>query len=259
MENSELIEYYFTSSLDPGQVLAFEKRIASDPAFAEEVAFYLSMHTMAREVSQSEKKQQFRELYQKSQAAVTTTPLISIRPVSTPSRTTPVRKLVYYMAAAAVVAGISFGIYTYVQPGLSPQQMAVKYEQEQLKTLSVTMGGGTDSLQKGLDLYNKNEAGQALAIFERLCQRDSSDSRARLNAGLAALRLKDYNKALIYFRQLETYTLLSNPALLNQAITLMIRNQPGDADSAKQLLQRVVQKDQEGKEDAEQWLHDWKK
>ncbi|HEY4966052.1 MAG TPA: hypothetical protein VII28_06620, partial [Puia sp.] len=81
----------------------------------------------------------------------------------------------------------------------------------------------------------------------------------RLDAGLAALRLKDYNKALIYFRQLETYTLLSNPALLNQAITLMIRNQPGDADSAKQLLQRVVQKDQEGKEDAEQWLHDWKK
>ena len=98
------------------------------------MAFYLSVHTMATEISQTVKKQQFRELYQKSQTAETTTRWGSTRPTPAQSHRTPVRKVVYYMAAAAVVAGISFGLYTYVQPG-SPQQLAAKFEQEHLKTL----------------------------------------------------------------------------------------------------------------------------
>ena len=34
----------------------------------------------------------------------------------------------------------------------------------------------------------------------------------------------------------------------------MNRNQPGDTETAKQLLQQVIQKDQEGKETAQEWL-----
>ena len=258
MENSELIEDYFTSDPGPDQVRAFENRIASDPAFAKEVAFYLSVHTVAREVYQSEKKQQFRELYQQSQAGKTSIPSTSTQYTLAKSRSIPVRKLAYYLAAAAVVAGISFGIYTYVQPGLSPQQLAVQFEQEHLKTLSVTMGGPVDSLQKGLNFYNVNKTDQALIIFEQLCQKDSTDSKAQENAGLAALRMKDYDKAMSHFKKLETFTLHSNPALFYQAVTLMDRNLPGDADSAKQLLQQVVQQDQEFKEFAQKWLGEWK-
>jgi hypothetical protein len=47
-------------------------------------------------------------------------------------------------------------------------------------------------------LYNHNKADKALIIFE-LCQKDSTDSKAQENAGLAALRLKDYDKALSHF------------------------------------------------------------
>lgn len=258
MDNSELIEGFFNGGQDSEQVRAFETRISSDPGFAEEVAFYLSVHTMAREVRQSEKKQQFRELYIKSQPAKITTLRISTRATPSQPFRTPVRKLSYYIAAAAVVAGITFSIYNYVQPG-SPQQLAAKYEVEHLKMLGVTMGGGVDSLQKGLNLYNDNKTGQALAIFEQLCQKDSTDSKARENAGLAALRLKDYDKAMSYFKKLETYSLFSNPALFYQAVTLMDRNQAGDVDSAKKLLQQVVQKDLEGKEKAQEWLGEWKK
>lgn len=257
MENSELIESFFTGSPGPEQVRAFETRIESDRVFAEEVAFYLSMHTVAREVSHSEKKLQFRELYQKSQQAEASNLRVSTQTTLLQPRNTPVRKLIYYMAAAAVVVGISFGIYTYVQPG-SPQQMAARYELEHLKTLPVNMGGPGDSLQIGLDYYNKNKADKALIFFEQLCQKDTTDSKAREYAGLAALRLGDYDKALLFFKKLETFKSFSNPALFYQAITLMTRNNPGDTDTAKQLLQQVVQKNLEGKETAQKWLSEWK-
>lgn len=258
MENSELIESYFTGSPDPEQTRAFETRITMDSAFAEEVAFYLSIHSLAREVYQSEKKQQFRNLYQQGRVSEITTSKISNPLTSSKSRPTPVRKIIYYMAAAAAVAGITFGIYNYEQRA-SPQQLAAKYEKKNLITLSVTMGS-RNSLQDGIDLYNKGKLEQALAQFEQMSQKDSTNSRARLYAGLSALRLKDYDKAMIYFRQLEGYTqLYSNPALFYEALTLMKRSQPGDVDSAKQLLQQVVAKDLDEKETAREWLVKWGK
>jgi tetratricopeptide (TPR) repeat protein len=258
MDYSELIDDFFTGSPDPEQVRAFEKRIESDPAFAEEVAFYLSTHTMAREVSQSEKKQQFRNLYLKNQSEETSSLRITDYTTPLQSRKTPVRKLIYFITAAAAVAGIIFGVYTQVQP-VSPQQLAKNYEQEHLKMLGVTMGSHMDSLQTGLNYYNGNKADQALLIFEQLCRKDSTNSKAWENAGLAALRLKDYDKALTYFRKLETFTLRYNRAVFYQAVTLMDRNGAGDVDTAQHLLQQVVQKDLEGKETAQEWLGEWKK
>ena len=43
MDNTDYIESYFTNGLVPDQAREFEKRIVSDPGFAEEVAFYLSV------------------------------------------------------------------------------------------------------------------------------------------------------------------------------------------------------------------------
>jgi tetratricopeptide (TPR) repeat protein len=258
MDNTEYIESYFTSTADPDQARSFEKRISSDPAFAEEVAFYLSVHTLAGEVFKIEKKQHFREIYQKHQLAGSPALDHSGRSDSTKvSHTTPVRKLIYYMAAAAVVAGISFGIYTYVQT-VSPPQLASKYELDHLKTLPVTMSGRSNSIQTGLRLYNDGKLNEARSQFETIIQNDSTDFNAKKYAGLVLLRLKDYDQAMSYFKQLETYTsLYSNPALFYQALTLMERNQPGDAASAKQLLQQVVENDLEGKEIAENWLRKW--
>ena len=60
MDNLDYIENYFINTPGTDLTREFEERIKSDPGFAEEVAFYLSVHSLAREVYQSEKKQQFR-------------------------------------------------------------------------------------------------------------------------------------------------------------------------------------------------------
>jgi len=247
MDNAAYIEDYFTGSPNPEQIRIFEQRVQTDPAFAEEVAFYLSVHTVAGEIAQSRKKQQFREIYQKHL-------FTNASPVKKTSGNPPVRKLVYYISVAAIVAGICFGIYVYQRP-VNPQELAIRYEENYLKSLPVTLGNHSDSIQSGLQLFNAGKIAEAQIVFEQIIQSDTNNFTAQKYAGLISLRLKEYDRALTYFKQLETHTeLFANPALFYQALTLMERNQSGDLAKAKQYLRLIVQHDLEGKETAEKWL-----
>jgi tetratricopeptide (TPR) repeat protein len=238
MDNLDYIENFFAST--PGTELTreFEERIKSDPGFAEEVAFYMAAHEVSKEASGLEKKQRFKETYQKNRVV----------------RLVPVKKIIYYIATAAVVSGLIFGTYTFFKP-VSPQQLAGQYEKERLQTLPVTMSGRSDSLQTGLRLYNDGKFSEALTQFENIIRSDSSAFAAKQYAGISAFRLKEYDRALSYFKQMGTYKgLYSNPSQILQAVTLMERNLPGDAAKAKQLLQEIVSDDLEGKEYAQEWL-----
>jgi len=238
MDNLDYIENYFTNTPGTEQAREFEERITTDPGFAEEVAFYLAAHEVSREASGIEKKERFKETYQRNRTV----------------RSVPVKRLIYYISAAAVVLGILFTAYIYFSP-VSPQQLASQYEKENLQTLPVTMSGRTDSMQTGLRLYNDEKYTEALAQFESILRSDSSVFAAMQYAGISALRLREYDRALFYFKKMGTRQgLYSNPAGILQAVTLMERNLPGDAARAKQILQNVVNQDQEGKEYAEKWL-----
>ncbi|HET7002583.1 MAG TPA: hypothetical protein VFI33_14770 [Puia sp.] len=238
MDNLDYIENYFTNKPGTDLTREFEERIQSDPGFAEEVAFYLSAQQVSKEESGLEKKQRFKESYQKNRVV----------------KSVPVKKLIYYIAAAAVVSGLIFGTYNFFSP-ISAQQLAVQYEKERLQTLPVTMSGRSDSLQTGLRLYNDGKFSEALTQFVNILRSDTSNFTALQYAGISALRMKEYDRALSYFEQLATHKgLYSNPAQILQAVTLMERNQPGDTAKAKQLLQEIVSNDLEGKEYAEVWL-----
>jgi tetratricopeptide (TPR) repeat protein len=238
MDNLDYIEDYFSKVAGADLTREFEERIHSDPGFAEEVAFYLAAQEVAAESARSVKKEHFKEIYQKHRV----------------KRTVPVRKLVYYIATAAVVSGLIFATYTFFNP-VSSRQLAEKYEKEHLQILPVTMSGRTDSLQTGLRLYNDGKYQEALTQFENIIRSDTTAFTAKEFAGLAALRLKEYDKALSWFRHMETHKdLYSNRAQFLEAITLMERNLPGDAAKAKQLLQNIVANDLDGKEFAEEWL-----
>jgi tetratricopeptide (TPR) repeat protein len=256
MDNLDYIESYFSNGPDAARAREFQERIETDPAFAEEVAFYLSALAVSRENAITKKKLRFREIYQENPAAGSRPDIqaASPSPQDEKIRSLPVRKWVTYMAVAAVAAGIIFGLYTFSQRE-SPRQLAEKYEKEQLQTLGVKMSSGSDSIQTGLRLYNEGKTAEALVHFERIIQSDTSNFTAREYAGLAALRQKEYEKALTYFEQLEIYSgLYANPALLFQALTLMERNQSGDLAKAKIILTKIVAKDLEGKELAQEWL-----
>ena len=242
VNNLELIEAYFNEELSAEKKSEFEQRIINDPAFAEETAFYLSsMRAAAVELEESRSK--FKEIYQQykqeNPAAV--------------RRVAPLRKLWPWVAAAAVLAGVIFGWSTFFQPG-SPSELADKYIKDNFQNLAVKMGGREDSVQTALRLYNDGKNEEALNYFESMAARDTSFAEARKNAGIVCLRMGQYDNAIKYFTQLENYVLFANPGKFYHALTLLKRNQPGDRQQAKLLLEQVVQNDLEGKVTAQEWL-----
>ncbi|MCW3092826.1 MAG: hypothetical protein JWP81_3895 [Ferruginibacter sp.] len=233
MENIEYIEDYFKSNPNDKEKQAFEQRIISDNSFAEEVAFYISANGVIKDQLLEEKKQRFRKIYDDHKVI--------------PFTKRPVNKFVRYLAAACVVAAVILLTWFLKSDSHSPQQLADKYIDQNWQTMSGTMSSSQDSLQTGLALFNSHKYNPALEIFETLAKTDPANYTAKKYAGIVAVQLGDYEKALTYFTRLETDTALyNNPGKFYKAITVMKRNGPGDKESAKALLKEVS--DQPGQE-----------
>jgi tetratricopeptide (TPR) repeat protein len=220
------------------EITKFEQLILEDPLFAEEVAFYLSARQAAQDEGVIEKKERFREIYLQHKPAA---------PVRAMGRWS------WYIAAASVIAVVIFSWYLY-QRSAGPGQLANRYVEQHWQTLGVSMSSREDSIQTGLRLYNEGKWQDALRQFEEIIQSGVAGSEVKKYAGIVALRLKDYDKALVYFTELSQYKLYANPGLFYQAVTLLERNRSGDPENAKQLLLQVVQNDLEEKETAREWL-----
>jgi tetratricopeptide (TPR) repeat protein len=239
MDNMEYIESYFKGGHTAEQKLQFENKILNDAAFAEEVAFYISASGAIKQELYDEKQQRFRDLYADHK-------VVSMKP--------RVRALWKYMAAASVIVTALLITWFVSVNNSSPHQLADKYVQQNFKILNVTMGNG-DSLQTGISLFNAGKLNEALSVFETLENNDALNSEATKYAGIVSLRLGNYDKASEYFSLLEADTgLYSNPGKFYKAITLLERNKGDDKEQAKQILQQVVDKDLEGKNEAEKWL-----
>ncbi len=243
MDNIEYIEIYFNGNNTEEQKLQFENKILNDPGFADEVAFYISAKRAMKQELYEEKKQSFREMYESQK-------VVDMKP--------RVRSLWKYMAAASIIIAGFLLTWFFSLNSSSPHQMADKYVLKNFQVLNLTMGNG-DSLQTGISLFNSGNLNEALTVFETIENNNASNIEAAKYAGIASLRLNNYDKALKYFSMLVVDTnLYSNPGTFYKAITLLERNEESDKKQAKQLLQEVVDKDLEGKNEAQKWLKNFK-
>ena len=241
MESFEYIDNFYQQAPSPEEAGHFESKMHEDPEFAEQVAIYLSFHQVAKEGYAEETRNRFREIYLNNKLT---------------TKDGPVRKLWYYAAAAAIIASIVFGVFKYNNNSpQSRQQLATLYVNEHLQTLGVKMSGETDKMQSTLNLYNQKKYAEALQGFEEILATKPNDFETGMDAGRAALQLKQYDKAIHYFSSLQSETNFSNPALFYHALTLMLRNQTGDQDAATKMLQQVVDEKLEGEDKAREWLH----
>lgn len=241
----EYIDRYFQTALRDEEKKAFENKVLSDPDFAEQVAFYISAKQAAKDQLAQDRKLRFKEIYLQH---VTD---------GMGQKQKIMRQLWPYAAAAAAVIGLVLCWYLLVKPA-SPQQLADDYITQHYTTLGITMSSDGEELQKGLNLYNEGNPQQALEEFEKLSILDSGNFEVKKYAGITALRLQQYNKALHYFKLLKDQPgLYANPGTFLQAITLLKRDLPGDEKTARTLLQEVVQNDLEGARTATQWLKKW--
>ncbi|MEO6228707.1 MAG: hypothetical protein ABJB11_12870 [Ferruginibacter sp.] len=242
MDNMEYIDDYFSGDRSESQTQSFEKRIIEDPAFAIDVAFYVSAKKTIAQQVQEEKKQRFQEIYQQQKKVV------------------PIKKYLQpfewrYMAAACMIAVVMLLTWFVFRGKTTPANLADQYMQENWKTLGVTMSAKQDSMQTALLLYNAGNFNQALESFESILKNDSTNQSAKKYAGIVSLRSLQYDKALQYFTLLAAdTTLFSNEGKLYKALTLMKRSRPEDIEAAKKLLADIRDNDLEGKEQAVKWL-----
>lgn len=242
MKHLEYIDDYFKGAASDSQSRQFEQRLLDDPAFAEEVAFYLTTQRLLQQEARAEKIDHFRKLYQQQPAA----PLRVVKPTYRIGR---------FVAAAAIVIGLLF-IVNLLTPA-SRQQLADQYIREELGSVNVSMSAGVDSIDLIRDLYNKGQFKEALSLSEVLIGQNAGNRQALQLAGLSNLRLQQYDQALTRFKQLASQKAHVNKGVFYQAVTLIKRNQPGDLPLAKTLLEQVVKEDLAERATAEEWLENW--
>lgn len=244
------IDNFFKGSPGPNEKQEFERRLKEDPAFAEEVAFYVATINVLRDDAKSERKERFRN-FKSDETSEENTELTNVRPMRNS------RRVWLYSAAASVLVLFMTG-YLLLGNKSTPAEMADRYIAKEFKELrGTTMGGSEDSLQTALNLYNnKEKPNEALQLFLDIDKRDSTaNSEVKKNIGIIYLKLEQYDKALEYFKQLESIKGLHyNPGLFFQAITLLKRNQSGDSDLAKKMLMQISEFDLDGSDEARKLL-----
>lgn len=241
MENIEYIDNYFNDLQTEEQKLLFEQKIEKDEIFAKEVAFFISVNAAIKEELVKKKKNEFKNIYQEQKII--------------PVKIIPLMSKWRYIAAACIVFAMIVLTWLINGRNINTQQLAETYISKNLQTLGVTMGSKQDSMQTALNLFNNGKFTAALIQFESIINRDSTDDTAIKYAGIAALQLRQYNTAILYFTRLEKIeNLYSNPGKFYKALTLLNRNNANDKKEAKILLQDVVNNNLEGKNTASDWL-----
>ena len=230
----EKIEKYLNPQTSLAERQDFENQLLTSKELAEEFAFYLHAKTANQQIARERRKVEFealrKEMSNRSSGKIK--PMIWISGM-----------------AASLILGLGFWWFSHTTVP-NPDVFVDTYIQEHFENLPVKMDGNSDSLQMGLRLYNEQKLSEAQLIFEDILRRKNSDSEAIKYAGITALRLKKFDKAIGYFQSLSRQkNLYSNPGKFYEALTL-IKQQPINKKEVEKLLKEVIDNNLEGNEEA---------
>ena len=232
----EKIDKYFNNELSLSERQDFDNQLIIDKELQENVAFYLNTRAAAKQLADEKRRTEFEELRKK---------------LSQKSGDSGKIKSMIWLSglAASIVMIVGFWWFSRT-PDVSANVLADTYIQEHFQNLPVKMDANTDSLQMGLRLFNEQKLSEAQTVFENILKRKNNDSEAIKYAGITALRLKNYDKAVEYFKDLASQKeLFANPGKFYQAIALL-KQSPKNQEKADTLLKEVIDRNLEGKQEA---------
>ncbi len=234
------IEAFINNELSDEEIRELEEHLRTDKQLAEELAFYLSVKRLAAQSPQRSRLEKRHEEWRQLKKGNVVTPILGWR----------------WAVAALVVVGICLAWLLNTSPSSDLRGLSGKYISANFETLSVRMSGpeSNDSLQTAINAFNGGDLQHTLAICEGILQRDPSNTEAMKTAGIAALRSKDYDKAIQYFQTLGNDTsLYGNPGRFYEALALLQKGGEQDIKQAEELLDEVIARDLEGKRESEKW------
>jgi tetratricopeptide (TPR) repeat protein len=232
----ERIDKYFNNELSLQERQAFDSQLIDDSELKENVSFYLNTRIAAKQIANDKRKAEFTELRK----------TLSHKP----NETGRIKPIIWLSGLAASVM-MALGLWWF-SGNTTPnsEALAGTYIQKHFQNLPIKMDGTADSLQMGLRLFNEQKLTEAQIIFEDILKRKNNDSEAIKYAGITALRLKNYDKAIQYFKILGSQkSLFANPGKFYEAITLLEKS-PANKKEAELLFKEVIDNDLEGKQEA---------
>jgi tetratricopeptide (TPR) repeat protein len=232
----EQIEKYFDNKLSLSERQVFENQMVTNSVLAQEVAFYIQVRSMSKDIADQKRKQEFEILRKK---------------LNKP--TNPNIKPILWLSGLAASVILGFGLWGFMSSNSkSIDSLADSYIQQHFENLPVKMDGTQDSLQMGLRLFNEYKIKDSQQIFEDIYKRENKNSEAIRYVGITALRLNEYDKAINYFQILSQQKgLYANPGLFYEAIALL-KQSPENKEKAIGIFKEVIAENLEGSEDAKQ-------
>src|SRR5215831_354180 len=132
-ETMQYIDDFFMGLLSKEEVNTFEERIKNDPAFAADVAFYVSSRQVAKEMTNEEKKGHFREIYKPGNGYHHHKPHAIVVSMRTAMRVA---------LAAAIITAVVVTVVLNSKPSASG--LASRYIDKEFAQLEVHMGTADD-------------------------------------------------------------------------------------------------------------------
>ncbi|GAA4435809.1 hypothetical protein GCM10023091_12920 [Ravibacter arvi] len=234
------IEAFLNNELSEQELQLLEEQLKADKSLAEELAFYLSVKKLAarspREDRLQDRHREWTQMPKNGQAR-------------------PLGKWIASVAAAIIVLiGVVWLLNT--NRGTDLRVESSRYMADHFQTLSVQMSAEQDSLQMAISAYNADRPAETLAICEHILAGQPGHSEAQRIGGLAALRLKDYDKAIRLFTELgDNTSLFGNPGRFYEAIARLQEGSEANRKQAELRLHEVIDQDLEGKKEVQKWLN----
>jgi len=245
-------EEYLKGQMDTHEKSAFESELSSNEEMKSAFEIYRAIETEMNiqhkdSISKSELKNSLDRLNAKyfndSNKETKVVPLFSSR----------IFKTIITVAASLLVIFLVYSLF--FLPSKNVQLLADNYIDTHYQQLGQTMDSAPDSLQLGIAAYNNMEYNNAIQFFQGVQERQPENAEVIKHIGLSFLMQRDYDQALQKFDELIAIeNLYSNEGMFLKALTLMHRDEKGDKEEAKILLERVVQEDEVGSEQASEWL-----
>ena len=232
----ERIDRYFNNELSLSERQDFEIQLVKDDKLKESVSFYLNTRTAAKQLADDKRRGEFEELRKN---------------LSHKSRDSGKIQPMIWLSGLAASLVLALGFWWFSRtPNTATDALANTYIQEHFQNLPVKMDATADSLQIGLKMFNEQKLPEAQIVFENILKRKNNDSEAIKYAGITALRMKNYDKAIQYFKLLASQKdLFANPGKFYQAITVLQQSSMNKKE-AEILLKEVIDNGLEGKDEA---------
>ena len=207
------IDNYFQGRFSAEEKKAFDERLANEPSFADEVAFYLHAKSTIREDILQTRHQQWTQQNQK--------------------RVIPLLKIGIGIAAMLI---LGIGYLFFFQQKQTATQLATAYIDKSFAKLPTNMDSQIDSLSKGVALYNDQKYEASLQIFKQL-----NNIKAPKYAGQAALKLKRYDEAIDYFQRYAAQN--ESTKSTGTFLTALVYLEKGEKEKATALLKIIAPND----------------